>query len=540
MTVKTIKTYKNNPIYVSIHKNRYNYIDNYYSSDVSTNYDINLQLFEGLNSNIINNVEYYNGFYRSTSINFDEKDLWNKIRYIGNYNKVLMKKSDQKYYIENFLFNNFLVNGDGPTIEGTIAKNFTNNNKIYTNFYPQSTNWAITFWINTPKDSFIDSFIYGNYSTNRATPQLFINSSGQLLLFLASKTSSWNIASDVVVGTLELNKTYELTLTFDGSKYQFIIGTNSGENNIFNRLVTWEISSTTNVYTENNNQFCIGNDESNKPWNGEIDLYKSNIKVNDDIYWQAYSIIGIVQEGCLDNIEDTENEKTYSVFVKNDGDFILSESDEDKDGYLWANHVTIPAHNKSNPYKANFNMIGDVKINKFIAYNFSATNYINTNKINLTLNTNSVIKIISKIKTNVVNVIQKLACDNNSNNHGYGLYSNGKWRIWNGSANYSTIVAKANTYYWTQLVEDIANNTTKLYIMEDTNNYNSIDNLPSIDNEEWQLAISISTNLFNTSDFSLRFGNGYNTTAEYWRGTININNTQILVDSSIYNLIEII
>lgn len=56
MTVKSINTLKNYPVYVSIHKDRYNYIDDYYATDVSKTFNITLKRFEGLDYEINDDI----------------------------------------------------------------------------------------------------------------------------------------------------------------------------------------------------------------------------------------------------------------------------------------------------------------------------------------------------------------------------------------------------------------------------------------------------------------------------------------------------
>lgn len=76
------------------------------------------------------------------------------------------------------------------------------------------------------------------------------------------------------------------------------------------------------------------------PWLGSIDLKECYFKTGDRILWD-YSHTKYY-EGCLDGYIDQPTEQTYTALAK--WDRVLLSKASSKEGYVWANTVTIPAH----------------------------------------------------------------------------------------------------------------------------------------------------------------------------------------------------
>ena len=106
----------------------------------------------------------------------------------------------KRYFLRNAntVYDNFSRRGSPDIGEDGVLRNITSGNNIYTAFYNQSYPWEITVKIHTPETFADQSYIFGNYSTNRATPQLCTDVAGHLMLYLASSTSAWDIADGVM------------------------------------------------------------------------------------------------------------------------------------------------------------------------------------------------------------------------------------------------------------------------------------------------------------------------------------------------------
>lgn len=101
----------------------------------------------------------------------------------------------KRYFLRNAntVYDNFSRRGSPDIGKDGVLRNITSANNIYTAFYNQSYPWEITVKIHTPETFADQSYIFGNYSTNRATPQLCTDAAGRLMLYLASSTSAWDI-----------------------------------------------------------------------------------------------------------------------------------------------------------------------------------------------------------------------------------------------------------------------------------------------------------------------------------------------------------
>ena len=86
----------------------------------------------------------------------------------------------KRYFLcnANTVYDNFSRRGSPDIGEDGVLRNITSGNNIYTAFYNQSYPWEITVKIHTPETFADQSYIFGNYSTNRATPQLCTDAAG--------------------------------------------------------------------------------------------------------------------------------------------------------------------------------------------------------------------------------------------------------------------------------------------------------------------------------------------------------------------------
>ncbi|MBQ8750170.1 MAG: hypothetical protein IJZ30_00855 [Alphaproteobacteria bacterium] len=89
-------------------------------------------------------------------------------------------------------------------------------------------------------------------------------------------------------------------------------------------------------------------------WNGYTSNSMSRVLApSGETYLTSVDDSVISARGCLDNITDVANERELTAFVKDD-EILLSESGDDREGYTWANKVTIPQHEVVPVYKKKF------------------------------------------------------------------------------------------------------------------------------------------------------------------------------------------
>lgn len=223
--------------------------------------------------------------------------------------------------------------------------------------------------------------------------------------------------------------------------------------------------------------------------------------------------------GCLESgLSDTENVKTYTSFVKPDGNLMLSESDDDKTGWIWSNIITIPAHTVMDAKKANFTVNGTPTFNNYVASGFSASNYLTGNK---TIPHSEFfqldgVRFITRFKyTDTARgcILNFRGTDNTGKTQIF-TYNN-KIQLWQGNYIDGTVTLTANTQYWLQVIWDSTG--CKAYIYEGETPPDNI--------SEWTLAASNTTvTLNNLDNFFLGKDNG---TSNYFRGEIDLLNTRI-------------
>ena len=104
--------------------------------------------------------------------------------------------------------------------------------------------------------------------------------------------------------------------------------------------------------TPSNNQGLLITIPSFELWNNEIFVGGTRLTANnafggEDGYTVPDGDSTKQYAGCLAaGLFDVDEEQEYYLFVKPTGEFLLSLTDDDIEGYFWANKVTVPAHNR--------------------------------------------------------------------------------------------------------------------------------------------------------------------------------------------------
>ena len=265
-------------------------------------------------------------------------------------------------------------------------------------------------------------------------------------------------------------------------------------------------------YSFNNRMVTI---EEKLLWNGYTFNSMSRVLApSGEDYLTSIDDSVISAKGCLDGVNDVDNEVTYSAFVKND-EILLSESDDDREGYSWIGYVTVPQHEVKDVYKVNYNTIGSVNYDTdFNVNDFSASNYILTPEMfgenPYTFITK--IKISSQDDGNMI-----LVANNDDTNPFFYLQKASKTlSVNNGSVFGGTTVIPVDEWYWVKLVWD--GETLKWYTAPYVEN--------SYFEPSWTLENSVAQNIFNTKQV-FRLGSSYGTnTTYYMHGAIDLINTK--------------
>lgn len=129
-------------------------------------------------------------------------------------------------------------------------------------------------------------FIIGrmNSTSNLYTPVLFVSTGNQLMWFVSSTNSSWDIlegGSEPLLSNITTGKTYEIIVGFDGTKYYAKVGVDGATPSTVK-----EITSSSKVYSTG--YFMFMNDYSEGIYqcynSGEMNLNETYFKIDDTTY----------------------------------------------------------------------------------------------------------------------------------------------------------------------------------------------------------------------------------------------------------------
>ena len=150
----------------------------------------------------------------------------------------------------NKLAPKYIPNGNVEVNNDGVAQNFSTSNYIkILSFQPESLPWKITtqVYLTQWTDS---SSIFGQ-TEEHSIPQLYVNHSGYLQLWISSNGSSWNIANGVTSsGTISRNAWHTLVLEFTGSSYRVLV----------DDTVYITVTNSNKLY-RNNKPLCLGFDK---------------------------------------------------------------------------------------------------------------------------------------------------------------------------------------------------------------------------------------------------------------------------------------
>lgn len=228
------------------------------------------------------------------------------------------------------------VGSPSVNIETGVASGFSSSNYLTLGtFSPQGNTWEYYIKFTTGSSTSAQGLSTCVGSSDGCSP--FYIDSGNLVAFLSSNGSNWDIASAETVMSIATNTTYKMKAEYTGTAYNWYIW----QNNAWSLVKT--ISNSAPCY--DGLTMLLGNNRGqNNPFDGTIDLSETYITIGGNTWWTPVGGISATAVGLLPSgVTDDGSAQTWNLFYK-DGEYRLNTAST-MSGYDWCGEIAIPAHN---------------------------------------------------------------------------------------------------------------------------------------------------------------------------------------------------
>lgn len=336
MTQISKKAYKGLPVGIKVRKPHYYYQDFLEVFNDNAEKYVELREFEGLDYS-----------FNRSQVTFDEKVLWNG--YTSPSCERILAPSGETYLtsIKKLVYT---VNGNVVN-DNNIISGFDKSNYLQIGNIDLSTGKSFEMFTKVTTGSDITSIQVIFTEKDASYFSNFRVDAGHFCANVSLHNSSTNkvLTTSETATSVQPNTTYWVKFVYDNETKTYSLFSS-----IDNEQWNLEASLTVNQLMTNWiwNIGCSAQSKYEYPFSGSIDLNESYIKIDDKVVWGKDAIYVVEGTGCFDNITDVQDERTLTAFVK-DSEILLS-TDEEKEGYTWANNVTIPEHELVPIYKKKF------------------------------------------------------------------------------------------------------------------------------------------------------------------------------------------
>lgn len=386
------------------------------------------------------------------------------------------------YYKNGISFSNFDVYGQLTfDAEKKVVKNFSSSNyiQLQTPFNPENNTWEIVLKVKTPNVISRVNYLLGGinsfYNTGVAVE---LNSSGHFGAGFSSNGSSWDISWLSSPTTVSSNTIYWVKVEYTGTQYILYLSTNGVD-----YTIEAYVDNTTSIYTSNELLETGSTAKASNYWLGEVYFDGCYIKVNNEIWWQPYEQ-GIQKQLSRDILMANASSSDY--FIDNGGiykPFIYSKS-----AYPFINKVFKPG-NRTWKLITKIKTPSDDQINNYNVLFCGQNSFFNTGFE---------------------------VCLGDTHKLQFGVGDGSNWTI---AYIFGSKVFDVNTIYWLKF--EFNGSRYSLSYSLDGENYIEdcyVDSTTAIGNSGSAL-ISI----------------GYRDSTRYWRGEIDLSETNIEVDGKLWN-----
>lgn len=199
------------------------------------------------------------------------------------------------YYWESIILN--FTNVGNVSISNRIASDFSNNSYLQfpSQFNPGNNSWEVGLKFTTGNDVSTSQGLFTSIGTNGAAP--YFISSGKLQAYFYNNGTVF-----LDLFSLDINTEYTIKAVFDGSSYKWY----SLENSEW--VLKYTLNSSASVF--GGRVPVLGNDKgSESPFLGSIDLSECYVKIDNSLWWEAYTD----SQAYTLNIEPQISDTVYSL-----------------------------------------------------------------------------------------------------------------------------------------------------------------------------------------------------------------------------------
>ena len=151
-------------------------------------------------------------------------------------------------------------------------------------FLPENNTWEINLKVKTPNSLDAMHYLLGSLNSYYWTVGGELSANNTFGFGITSTGESWDIGWLSGITTVTANTWYWIKLSFTGTAYKFELSTDGETYTLEN-----SVESSTPIYQNPiNSVLHLGTQATGYTyWIGEIDLLESNIKINNQIWWQG-------------------------------------------------------------------------------------------------------------------------------------------------------------------------------------------------------------------------------------------------------------
>lgn len=214
--------------------------------------------------------------------------------YSVDENKLYQAVKANKSYYKNGGGLNANVVGTFASIEKGVASGFTSNSylKLPKDFdVTDGSSWEMVWKITTPSEISSAVAILGRDASSQYASRLLLGSDRSMGLYIANGTSSWTVSIATPVNVIEFNTEYVIKASYENGVYSLFYKLAKDEDWILVGTQSAAVCTQTN-FIRIGHTYDSGSSK-HFAFTGSIDLSKSYIKINNELWWSGDEYIKV-------------------------------------------------------------------------------------------------------------------------------------------------------------------------------------------------------------------------------------------------------